>query len=250
LDLGNGFGLHLSDENKATAMAAHKKLDTPVKLRTAKQALSVFFRGHSRRGGNKSGRGCVTKASVRNGAARQNAKNHLIGYDGFPGSGFVDHLLCNHINVMGELSDSKDLVAVNSVYITPDQLHGDSDFVCIDTEWSQTRWGYGPDGYITEFGAADAGGTVLVTGLQPIPPQGREMTKKTMLVVKRRCYRTNRPPLAARSCPPPSPLVWSQWVAPQHSSAMVRCPPLSRQYQYVVRIYYILAIYPRLSGNI
>jgi hypothetical protein len=82
----------------------------------------------------------------------------------------VDHLLCNHINVMGELSDSQDLVEVNSVYIKQDQLHGDSDFVCIDTEWSQASWGYGPDGYITEFGAADAEDSVLVTGLQPIPP--------------------------------------------------------------------------------
>ena len=90
----------------------------------------------------------------------------------------MDHLLCNHINVMGELSDSKDLVAVNYVYITPDQLHGDSDFVCIDTEWSLASWGYGPDGYITEFGAADAEDTVLVTGLQPIPSAGREKTKK------------------------------------------------------------------------
>jgi hypothetical protein len=31
-DLGNGFGLHLSDANKVTAMAAHKKLGTPRKL--------------------------------------------------------------------------------------------------------------------------------------------------------------------------------------------------------------------------
>jgi hypothetical protein len=31
----------------------------------------------------------------------------------------------------------------------------------------------------------------------------------TELVAKRRCYRTNHPPLAARSRPPPSPLVWS-----------------------------------------
>jgi len=120
----------------------------------------------------------VTKAAIRNGAARKNAKNHLIGDDGFPGSGFVDHLLCNHINVMGELIDSKDLVAVNSVYIKQDQLHGDSDFVCIDTEWSEASWGHGPDGYITEFGAADAEDTVLVTGLQPIPSAGQEKTKK------------------------------------------------------------------------
>jgi hypothetical protein len=43
LDLGNGFGLHLSDENKATAMAAHTKLDTPAKLSGAKRDLAVFF---------------------------------------------------------------------------------------------------------------------------------------------------------------------------------------------------------------
>jgi hypothetical protein len=52
----------------------------------------------------------------------------------------------------------------------------------------------------------------------------------TELVAKRRCYRTNRPPLAARSRPSPSPLVWSHQVAPQHSSAMVRCP-LSRRHR-------------------
>jgi hypothetical protein len=40
----------------------------------------------------------------------------------------------------------------------------------------------------------------------------------TELVAKRRCYRTNHPPPAARSRPPPSPPVWSHWVAPQHSS--------------------------------
>jgi hypothetical protein len=139
LDLGNGFGLHLSDENKAAAMAAHSKLDTPAKLQAAKHDLSVFFKGHSRRGGLAGGHGTVTEAAVRNGAARKNAKNHLIGDDGFPGSGFMDHLLCNHINVMGELSESKDLVAVTSVYLTPDQLHGDSDFVCIDTEYKHPR---------------------------------------------------------------------------------------------------------------
>jgi hypothetical protein len=37
----------------------------------------------------------------------------------------------------------------------------------------------GPDGHITEFGAADAEDTVLVTDLQPIPSAGRERTKKT-----------------------------------------------------------------------
>ena len=172
LDLGNGFGLHLSDENKATAMAAHKKLDTPRKLSSAKEALAVFFKGHSKPGGLAGGRGPATEAAVRNGAARQNAKNHLIGDDGFPGSGFVDHLLCNHINVMGELSDSQDLVEVNSVYIKQDQLHGDSDFVCIDTEWSLASWGYGPDGYITEFGAANAEDTrCLLLACSPSPPQ-------------------------------------------------------------------------------
>ena len=50
-------------------------------------------------------------------------------------------------------------------------------FVAIDTEWGLNRWGYGPDGHITEFGAADAEDTVLVTDLQPpIPSAGRERT--------------------------------------------------------------------------
>jgi hypothetical protein len=40
------------------------------------------------------------------------------------------------------------------------------------------RWGYGPDGHITEFGAADAKDTVLVTDLQPLPSAGRERTRK------------------------------------------------------------------------
>jgi hypothetical protein len=56
-------------------------------------------------------------------------------------------------------------------------IHGDSDFVWIDTEWSQASWGCGPDGYITEFGAAEMPKTrytVLVTGLQPIPLPGPE----------------------------------------------------------------------------
>jgi hypothetical protein len=35
---------------------------------------------------------------------------------------------------------------------------------------------------------------------------------------------TGKRKLAARSRPPPSPLVRSHWVAPQHSSAMVRSP--------------------------
>jgi hypothetical protein len=124
----------------------------------------------------------MTKAAVRNGAARKNAKNHLIGDDGFPGSSFMDQHLCNHINIMEDLIDSKGLVAANSDYIKQDQLHGDSDFVTTDTEWSQTRWGYGPGGYITEFGAADAGGTVLVTGLQPTPPQAERGPRR-----KRNC---------------------------------------------------------------
>jgi hypothetical protein len=63
-------------------------------------ALSVFFKGHSRYGGLAGGNGAATKAAVRNGAARRNAKDHLIGDDGLPGSGFVDHLLCNHIHIM------------------------------------------------------------------------------------------------------------------------------------------------------
>jgi hypothetical protein len=80
---------------------------------------------------------------------------------------------------MGNLIDSQAVVEVNSVYIKQGQLHGDNAFVTIDTEWSLARWGYGPDGHITEFGAADAGDTVLVTDLQPIPSAGRELTKKT-----------------------------------------------------------------------
>ena len=151
-------------------METHSKLDTPSKLGKAKHdLLSVFFKGHSRRGGLAGGHGAKTKAAVRNGAARRNAKDHLIGDDGFPGSGFVDHLLCNHINIMEDLIDSKDLVAANSDYIKQDQLHGDSDFVCIDTEWSQASWGYGPDGYITEFGAADAEERSLVRAVQRVP---------------------------------------------------------------------------------
>jgi hypothetical protein len=92
-DLGNGFGLHLGDANKVTAMAAHKKLDTPMKVAKAKNTLSVVFKGHSGSGGLGGGHGARTKASVRNGAARANAKNHLIiGDGGFPGSSFMDHL--------------------------------------------------------------------------------------------------------------------------------------------------------------
>jgi hypothetical protein len=74
----------------------------------------------------------------------------------------MDHLLCNHIHIMAELIDSQGLVAANYVYIKQDQLHGDTKFVCIDTEWSAASWGYGPKGHITEFGAADAEDTVLV----------------------------------------------------------------------------------------
>ena len=94
MDLGNGFGLHLSDANKRMAMEAHKKLDTPAKLKGAKRDLAVFFRGHSQRGGLAGGHGTMTEAAVRNSVARTNAKNHLIGDDGLPGSGFMDHLLC------------------------------------------------------------------------------------------------------------------------------------------------------------
>jgi hypothetical protein len=96
-----------------------------------------------------------------------------------PGPGFMDHLLCNHIHVMESLRDSQDAIEVNSVNIKQGQLHGDTAFVTTDTEWNLSRWGYGPDGHITEFGAADAEDTVLVTDLQPIPSAGREMTKKT-----------------------------------------------------------------------
>jgi hypothetical protein len=92
----------------------------------------------------------------------------------------MDQHLCNHINIMEDLIGSKGLVAVNSdyAYIKQDQLHGASNFVTTDTEWSLARWGYGPNGHITEFGAADAEDTVLVTGLQPIPLPGPERTKK------------------------------------------------------------------------
>jgi hypothetical protein len=117
VDLGNGFGLLLSEANKKMAMAAHEKLDTSIKVTQAKNKLSVVFKGHSQPGGLAGGHGAKTKAALRNGAARKNAKNHLIGDGGFPGSGFMDHLLCNHINVMGELIDSQGLVAANSVYI-------------------------------------------------------------------------------------------------------------------------------------
>jgi hypothetical protein len=127
--------------NKVTAMATHNKLDTPMEVAKAKKALSVFFKGHSGYGGLGGGHGAQTKAGLRNEAARKHAKNHLIGDDGFPGSSFMDHQVCNHINTMEDLIDSKGLVAVNSDYIKQDQLHGDSDFVTIDTEWNQTRWG-------------------------------------------------------------------------------------------------------------
>jgi hypothetical protein len=79
---------------------------------------------------------------------------------------------------MEDLVDSQGLVAANSVYIKQGQLHGDNKFVCIDTEWSTASWGHGPKGHITEFGAADAEDTVLVTGLQPIPSSGPELTKR------------------------------------------------------------------------
>jgi hypothetical protein len=58
------------------------------------------------------------------------------------------------------------------------QLHGETAFVAIDTEWDLNRWGYGPDDHITEFGAADAEDAVLVTDLQPLPSAGPERTKK------------------------------------------------------------------------
>jgi hypothetical protein len=121
----------------------------------------------------------LAKAALRNLAERAHAKNHLIGDDALPRSGFMDHLLCNHRHVMESPIDSQDVVEVNSVYIKQGQLHGDTAFVAIDTEWSHARWGYGPDGHITEFGAANADDTVLVTDLQPIPSAGRERTKKT-----------------------------------------------------------------------
>jgi hypothetical protein len=76
---------------------------------------------------------------------------------------------------VGNLIDSQIVVEVNSAYIKQGQLH-------VDTEWSHARWGYGPDGYITEFGAANAEDTVLVTALcspSPPPTPGRERTKKT-----------------------------------------------------------------------
>jgi hypothetical protein len=75
-------------------MEAHKKL-TSGKLAKAKSDLSVFFKGHSLRGGLAGGHGAKTKAALRNGAARTNAKNHLIGDDGLPGPGFMDHLMCD-----------------------------------------------------------------------------------------------------------------------------------------------------------
>jgi hypothetical protein len=124
LNLGNGFGLHLGDENKRTAMETHSKLDTPAKLQQAKYYLSTFFKGRVNKVGDKT-KQYRTKAALRNRAARKDAKNHLIGDGGFLGSGFMDHLLCNHIHIMAELIDSQGLVAANSVYIKQDQLHGD-----------------------------------------------------------------------------------------------------------------------------
>ena len=47
---------------------------------------------------------------------------------------WTTYLLCNHINIMAELIDSQGLVAVDSVYIKQDQLHGNNEFFCIDTE--------------------------------------------------------------------------------------------------------------------
>jgi hypothetical protein len=184
LDLGNGFGLHLSDANKRMAMEAHKKLDTPAKLaKKVKSDLSLVFKGHSQRGGLAGGHGAATKAAVRNGAAREYAKNHLIGDDGFPGSGFMDPLLCNHINVMEDLIDSQDLVEVNSVYIKQDQLHGDMETTHLLTSTRNGVLLVGATALmatsrITEFGAANAEDTVPVTDLQPIPSAGRERTKK------------------------------------------------------------------------
>jgi hypothetical protein len=48
--------------------------------------------------------------------------------------------------------------------------------------------------------------------------------------VSRHRPRTSHAPLSARSRAPPSPLVWSHWVAPQQSSAMVHSP-LSRRHR-------------------
>jgi hypothetical protein len=45
-----------------------------------------------------------------------------------------------------------------------------------------------------------------------------------------------RPPLAGRSRPPPSPLVWSHWVTPQCSSAIVRSPLLRRHRRAALRL--------------
>jgi hypothetical protein len=115
LDLGNGFGLHLGDANKRRdAMEAHKKLDTSAQLAKAKSDLFFFFKGHSQRWGLAGGNGTATKAARRNLAARTKAKNHLIGDDGLPGSGFMDHLMCNHINAMEDLIDSQDVVCCRS----------------------------------------------------------------------------------------------------------------------------------------
>jgi hypothetical protein len=52
VDLGNGFCLHLSDDNKRVAMATHSKLDTPAKLKQAKHALSTFFKGRVNKAGD------------------------------------------------------------------------------------------------------------------------------------------------------------------------------------------------------
>jgi hypothetical protein len=75
LDLGNGFGLYLSDANKRMAMKTHNQLDTPSKLKQAKHVLSLFFKGQRSWGGY-GGHGAPTKAAAeRNLAARRNAKN-------------------------------------------------------------------------------------------------------------------------------------------------------------------------------
>jgi hypothetical protein len=67
--------------------------------------------------------------------------------------------------------DSQAVIEVNSVYIKQGQLHGDNAFVAIDTEWGLGRWGHGPDGHITEFGAAAAKDTALETDQHPPPPR-------------------------------------------------------------------------------
>ena len=77
----------------------------------------------------------------------------------------MDHLLCDHIHVMEGLKEPQDEIKANSVCIGPHQLPISTNFVAIDTEWNAPRWGYGPDGHITEFGAAHAEAAVLVTGL-------------------------------------------------------------------------------------